>query len=172
MKYVKCPETLLDVVGIQLDLVLDRFIFMAGGISGCVDWQTEFKNKLIDVFPLVLINPRRDDFDISNPLMSEKQIEWEFWHIDNSDGYIFWFPEETLCPITLLELGKCLQKYKVENKFISIGCHPNYKRRFDVIKQTQLMNNKLIIHSSLDEIALDVINYINDYNLENSDLLF
>ena len=51
-------------------------IFIAGGISNCPDWQNEFielvSNKLPDT--AVLYNPRRFDFDVSNPKDSEIQI--------------------------------------------------------------------------------------------------
>jgi hypothetical protein len=79
---------------------------MAGGISNCADWQTQLRELIHQQCPsLVLLNPRREDFDATNPNMSEQQIEWEHRHLRQCSAVLFYFPPETLCPITLYELG-------------------------------------------------------------------
>jgi hypothetical protein len=68
-RYVECPDE-YDGVGSSL--------FLAGGITGCPDWQADLRAQLGDL-PLALLNPRR--------------------------AISFWFPAEALQPIALYELG-------------------------------------------------------------------
>ena len=49
-------------------------VFLAGGITGCVDWQKEIASRLRDL-PLVLLNPRRANFPINDPSAASQQIE-------------------------------------------------------------------------------------------------
>lgn len=109
-------------------------VFVAGGISKCPDWQRQFLDHFKYHGQVAFYNPRREDFDINNTDMSAEQIEWEYIHLNEADLIVFWFPEETVCPITLLELGKALG----QKKDIVVGTHPNYERRFDVIHQISM----------------------------------
>jgi len=77
-------------------------LFLGGGITNCPDWQSEMIERLSKT-DYVLYNPRRENFDISNPEESDIQIEWEFRYLNYSTAIMFWFPEQTLCPITLYE---------------------------------------------------------------------
>lgn len=78
---------------------------IAGGISGCGDWQVKIKELIHSkANDLILINPRRANFDVTNPSMTEEQIIWEHNHLSKSTAVLFYFPSETLCPITLYEL--------------------------------------------------------------------
>ena len=78
-------------------------VFLAGGITGCPGWQQEIVGRLHDL-SVVLLNPRRANFPINDPTAAPQQIEWEHRH-PKADTIAFWFPCETLCPITLYELG-------------------------------------------------------------------
>lgn len=128
MKEIRCPaEFDFKNEGMQ------DFLFLGGGISGCPNWQPQMVELLKDT-KLVVVNPRRDDFDINDPSMSKKQIEWEYKYLKFSTGRIFWFPAETLCPITLFELGKFCEKADP----LFVGCHPEYKRKLDVEVQLGL----------------------------------
>lgn len=114
-------------------------VFLAGGISNCHDWQaytTDEFSKLWKDKNYVLINPRRDNFDTSDISMSDRQIEWEFEYLQKVDIVMFWFPPETLCPITLFELGSALSR--TEYQRIIVGTDPNYQRKFDIKKQLSL----------------------------------
>ena len=124
-------------------------IFVAGGITDCPDWQREFVNYFKYVGNVVLYNPRREDFDIKNPDISREQIDWEYAKLKEADYIVFWFPEETLCPITLYELGKAVG----QNKLIAVGTHPNYKRRFDVVHQVGLAKSTVKVVDSVSELA-------------------
>jgi len=75
-------------------------LFLAGGISGCPDWQKEIIEKLKDL-PLVLFNPRRASFPIEDKDAARAQIEWEHIHLRKASAISFWFPCETLNPIVL-----------------------------------------------------------------------
>lgn len=146
MKLITSPDTS------KIQEEFSYKIFLAGGISGCPDWQTEFIKNFKDVDDsVILVNPRRIDFDINNPSMSGEQIKWEFDRIEESDAMIFWFPEETLCPITLYELGVA-----TKNKSrLYVGCHPNYKRKFDVVTQLSLCRPDVNVVFSLNDLFLE-----------------
>lgn len=100
-----------------------RAIFLAGGISNCSDWQSEMVNLLSDT-DLTIINPRRKNFPIDDPSQSKTQIEWEYRHLRKVQARLFWFPCETLCPITLFELG-VWSAGVAEPLFV--GTHPDYR---------------------------------------------
>lgn len=142
MKYIQCPENMnwWDGTG---------SIFLAGGITGCPDWQTELKDKLFDT-KLTLVNPRRENFGETDP---KEQIKWEFHHLRMVDAISFWFPSETLCPITLFEYGKWLGGNRMLSRKLFVGCHPDYQRKLDLIVQTELENKEIQIVHSLEELA-------------------
>lgn len=137
-------------------------VFLAGGISNCPNWQKEFIEKF-EMYNdgLVLINPRREDFDITNPNMSGEQIEWEYNRIGDSNVMIFWFPKETLCPITLYELGVASR----DKSTIFVGCHPEYQRKFDVEKQLTLCRPDVKVVFSLENLAEQLKDYIDEYGV-------
>ena len=86
-------------------------VFLAGGITNCPPWQPELIKKL-DAYclaDLVLLNPRRNDFDITNPNMSKEQINWEHFMLAQANLVSFWFSAgPSMQPITLYEYGKIL----------------------------------------------------------------
>lgn len=117
-------------------------MFLGGGITNCEDWQKVVidylkENSKID---LQIFNPRRPDFDVSDPSAAEKQIEWEYKNIHNSDIFTMYFADsqKSVQPICFYELGKYKQIWMKNNKQLYIGCHPDFSRRYDVIKQCQL----------------------------------
>lgn len=123
-------------------------LFLAGGITGCPDWQADMVSRLGDL-DIALINPRRANFPIDDPNAARQQIEWEHRGLGMADAISFWFPCETLCPITLYELGAWTARSSMSlarmgvtgwapQKPIFVGVHPDYKRRLDVEIQTEL----------------------------------
>jgi hypothetical protein len=114
-------------------------LFLAGGITGCENWQILMINKLKDVKNLTIYNPRRKEFDVNDKNIMEQQIVWEYNHLHKVDIVSFWFAKETLNPITLYELGKA----NASNKEIIIGIDPEYVRKDDVIIQTKLIRNDI-----------------------------
>lgn len=107
-----------------------------------------------------IINPKRISWDDSrdNDEVSKEQIIWEKNYIDSSDYILFWFPKETLCPITLFELGAALHTKNIA----CIGIHPEYQRKLDIEVQTSLVNKNIPIKYSLDDMISSVINHIKD----------
>ncbi len=141
MKYIECPA---DSSG------NGKSLFIAGGITGCSDWQAKFV-KLLNKCDIALLNPRRKNFSMMLNL-EEEQITWEFEHLKKATVVSFWFPNETLCPIALYELGR----ESAGNRPIFIGIDPNYKRRKDVEIQIRLTRPDIRIVYSLEELAAQV----------------
>lgn len=127
-------------------------VFLGGGITSCPNWQADMISRLGDVDGLTLVNPRRSSFDVTDPTATPFQIDWEYRHLHKVDAIMFWFPCETLCPITLFELGAAAAR----GDRIFVGCHPEYARRIDV--QHQLAHSRPDVHvwMSLDGIELDI----------------
>lgn len=147
MKHVECPQT---YEGNEISL------FLAGGISNCPNWQLDLV-KLLEGTNITVINPRRKYFPTDNPNIEEEQIAWEFEHLKMASAASFWFPKETLCPITLYELGK----QSVLDKPIFIGAHPDYARIRDIQIQTRLTRPEITITYSLPDLAGQIKNWAN-----------
>lgn len=128
-------------------------VFLGGGISNCADWQSKFIALFGEDDRINFFNPRREDFDITNPRMSEEQIKWEHIALQSADVILFWFAPETMCPITLFELGKYVYKGTFPDRhYVIVGCDPNYMRKFDVEYQLSLDTN-IKVATSLEQLA-------------------
>ena len=127
------------------------YLFLGGGISSCPNWQKTIKGRLSDE-DIALVNPRRDNFPIDDPTASEEQIKWEHDALRACDAILFWFPRETLCPITLYELGA----WTMTGKSLFVGTDPEYKRRLDVIIQTKLERPDIEVVDNLDDLVEQV----------------
>ncbi|MEK6933918.1 MAG: nucleoside 2-deoxyribosyltransferase domain-containing protein [Nanoarchaeota archaeon] len=139
MRYVECPQVYNGN---------ERSIFLAGGISNCPIWQSDLTNLLEDT-DLALLNPRRKLYPSENTNIEEEQITWEFEHLERASAVSFWFPKETLCPITLYELGK----QNSGSKTLFIGVHPEYSRIKDIEIQTRLSRPEITIVYSLPDLS-------------------
>lgn len=123
----------------------EQSIFLAGSISNAKNWQETITQisykglKLEDIFNI--FNPRRENYNILDSELELEQIKWEYQAIHFCDKILFWFSNETLAPITLLELGSALNTH--EHSDVFIGIDPEYKRKNDVIIQTSLRNKDL-----------------------------
>jgi len=108
-------------------------VFLAGSIEmgTAVDWQRELTRQLADIKNLLILNPRRDDWDsswiqsIDNPQFRE-QVEWELKSQENADIIVFYFAPGTKSPITLLELGLFIKKN------VLVCCPEGYWRKGNV----------------------------------------
>lgn len=145
---------------------LEKSLFIAGGISNCANWQGDFISLLKDT-DLTCFNPRRKAFDMNDPEASRRQIEWEYKYLGLSMATAFWFPCETLCPITLFELGDQLKimertdgpSSKPKLRSIFVGCHPGYARKLDVEIQVGLRRKDIVVVDSLEKLAGQVIQW-------------
>ena len=127
-------------------------LFLAGGITGCPDWQQEMIRKL-KFTSLVLFNPRRTNFPIEDKNAARDQISWEFTYMRKATAISFWFPCETLCPIALYELGA----WSMRTKKIFVGVHPSYERRQDILIQTALVRPDVQVVSMLADLAHEIM---------------
>ena len=152
MKYIESPHKYVKQPN-------ETSIFLAGGITGCPDWQQEIIHFLQDT-DFVVLNPRRKHFPINDPDAATEQIQWEFQHLQMVDVIIFWFPKESICPIALYELGA----WTMADKPIFIGLHPDYERRQDIEIQTQLRRQKSRILFSLQELAKQIMDFLANKN--------
>lgn len=160
MRYVEAPEVFLK--GSTDELV----VFLAGGITGCPDWQKDMVRLMHDT-DAVLVNPRRENFPMHDPSAARAQIEWEHNHLRKADVVSFWFPKETLCPITLYELGSwtirsVTSPTRNRHPRIVIGVEDGYARRQDVLIQTGLADPFIPIVFSIGELVEAVITVLGE----------
>jgi len=123
-------------------------LFMAGGCGGCPEWQKELGEKLAKLNKVNILNPMRKVWPSERPEI-EDQILWEHEGLKESKVMLFWFPQETLCPITLFELGRWSYG---QGKRIVVGAHPKYARRQDLEIQLQMLEEPITVLSSLEEL--------------------
>lgn len=86
-------------------------VFLAGSIEGdtAEQWQTKVANELTNT-DMVLVNPRRDDWDSSwkttkNSPQFREQVLWEQEALNACDAIALYFDKDTKSPISLMELG-------------------------------------------------------------------
>lgn len=125
-------------------------VFLAGGITGCPDWQAEARKRLDDL-PIAILNPRRADFPIDDPSAARGQIEWEFRHLRRVSVVMFWFPASgpVTQPIALYELGR----HAALTRRIVVGADPAYIRRQDVDIQLKLARPEIAVYDTLEDTA-------------------
>ena len=146
-QYIQCPDELVKVQP------KDTVIFLAGGITGCENWQQDVYDNVYcansgAMDNIILVNPRRQGFDVDNVYDSVAQIEWEHRHLNMADEVYFWFPKSGLCIITMFELGWALGS----KKKVRVGCHPEYCRAFDVKEQIKNKAPWVTVVPSLEEL--------------------
>ena len=140
MKIITAPEEYKREDG-------DITVFLAGGITGCRDWQSEVLNEF-DNDPcyenIVFFNPRRKEFDINTRSETTKQIQWEFDMLEQCDIFSMYFcGSESDQPICMYELGRNIPRMQVRFPVdwpyrLIISSEENYKRKTDVVIQTGL----------------------------------
>jgi hypothetical protein len=152
MNYIECPNEYK-----KENDKLKLSVFLAGGISNCYNWQNNAIQYLKDE-DITIINPRRKHFDKLIPNIEKEQIEWEHRHLKLADIIMFWFPSETVCPITLYELGTWSSK----DKPIFIGVDEKYERLLDLKIQTKLARPEVKIVHSLEDLCNQIKQYIQE----------
>lgn len=126
-------------------------LFLGGGISNCPDWQQEAIDLLANT-PGIALNPRRSGAFTED--IADEQIKWEYHALRTASTVLFWFPKETLCPITLLELGVFTQRLQTR---LIVGTHPDYARRFDVVKQLELARPEVKVQDSVADLIAEYL---------------
>jgi len=133
-------------------------VFLAGGITGCSDWQAEAVKLLeSDTEPLVILNPNREKFPSGDHLAAWEQVSWEQHHLHLADVTAFWFPASdpsvTVQPIAMFELGQALG----ENRPVVVGADPGYPREADVHMLCELARPGMPVYSYLEHVVHDVL---------------
>lgn len=118
-------------------------VFLAGGITGCPDWQALATARLLAYADV--LNPRRSEYVASDKEYAQ-QVEWEFRNLRIADLILFWFPAGAIQPIALFELGA----FASSRKPIVVGADPGYPRRTDVLLQLGHARPGLAVHSNLE----------------------
>lgn len=88
-------------------------IFLGGSIDmgAAENWQERLTKDLSDYQNLVILNPRRDDWDsswVQDPTPGTQfyeQVSWELECQEQADIIVYYFTADSKAPITLLELG-------------------------------------------------------------------
>lgn len=128
-------------------------LFLAGGISGCPDWQRPLGERLAAGLPAwTVLDPRRLVAPEDQAAVAA-QVEWEHRHLRRATAVLFWFPAATLCPITLYELGAM----SMTTKPLFVGVDPGYARRRDVLLQTRLARPDVRVVDDLEQLARGVL---------------
>jgi hypothetical protein len=121
-------------------------VFLAGGITGCPDWQRRAVLQLDAIgSPAVVINPRRAVFPVGEAAATREQTTWEYEHLRIADVILFWFCAEAVQPIALYELGA----HAARGTRLAVGAHPDYPRLLDVVEQLRLARPDVTVHESL-----------------------
>ena len=73
------------------------------------NWQAELE-KVLEHLPVVLLNPRRDDWNkewkpVSTDSNFRTQVQWELSALEAADIIVMYFAPGSQSPISLLELG-------------------------------------------------------------------
>jgi len=131
-------------------------VFLAGGIAGCPDWQSEIVGLLQSCTQGTLLNPRRSNFPIHDPAAAQEQITWEHHALWQAEIVTMWFADSTLQPICMFELGTLLARHHLKHSplgVLIVGSDPNYARIQDVRIQTALVDPSIPIRTSLADHA-------------------
>jgi hypothetical protein len=109
-------------------------IFWAGSIEmgEAEQWQRQVVDAMADVDNLVILNPRRDDWDSSWEQQAAnaqfvEQVSWELDMLDAADIIVMYFAPATMSPISLLELGLYAKSGKLK-----VCCPSRFWRRGNV----------------------------------------
>ena len=133
-----------------------RSIFLAGSIEmdKAINWQKVCEDNLSERY--IIFNPRREFWDLSfkqsiDDLNFKQQVNWELNALESADIIIMFFANDTISPISLLELGLFAQSGKlnviVESDFwrkgnIDIVCEKfNIKQYNSLEELISILNN-------------------------------
>jgi hypothetical protein len=125
-------------------------VFLAGGITGCPDWQAVAAERLLPHADV--LNPRRRIY-VAEGDEYERQVAWEYHHLRRAGLILFWFADEAIQAIALYELGA----FAASDKPIAVGAHPGYPRRTDIVLQLSHARPGLTVHSSLESTIAAVV---------------
>jgi hypothetical protein len=141
---------------------LERRVFLAGSIEmGKAElWQERMVAALseaktgVEAGDLVILNPRRDDWDDSweqradDPQFSE-QVNWELDMLDAADIVVMYLAPGTTSPVSLLEFGLYARSGKLR-----VCCPEGFWRRGNV--EVVCRRNRIPLFETLDDLIADL----------------
>ena len=125
----------------------DITVFLAGGITGCRDWQNEDIDHLHrfagrDDNQIVVYNPRQENFDVTNQYAADDQITWEYQYLNQVDIFSMYFVGGSqIQPICMYELGRYTKSFY---DYQVISTEKDYIRKRDVSIQVALTTRGVI----------------------------
>ena len=133
-----------------------RRIFLAGSIEmGLAEqWQERVVRAMSSVSDLVILNPRRDDWDSNweqradDPQFYE-QVSWELDMLDAADIVVMYLAAGTKSPVSLLELGLCARSGKLK-----VCCPEGFWRRGNV--EMVCRRYQIPLFATLDDLIADL----------------
>lgn len=169
MTYIEAPDEFRLAIR---RVTTEPSVFLAGGITGCPDWQAEARKLLEPHF--AVLNPRRADFPIGDRSAGRAQIEWEFRHLALANVILFWFPgyckhadgsatQTPDQPIALYELGRwaALQRHiGPPPARVFVGVQSGYSREVDVRVQLELARPDIKVRSTLADVCNDALELV------------
>jgi hypothetical protein len=135
---------------------LEKRVFLAGSIEmgAAEQWQQRVVDGLSDVDAVVILNPRRPDWDAAwrqeaaDPRFLE-QVSWELDMLEMADVVVMYLAPGTRSPVSLLELGLCARSGKLR-----VCCPPGYWRRGNV--EVVCQRYGIPLFAALDELIADL----------------
>ncbi len=144
MKHVKAPS--YNIASTEYTIFLGGSIEM----NTAEKWQDRLALALSGWSDdLVLLNPRRDDWDSSwlqDPTPGtqfNEQVTWEFNMQDQADLIVYYFDPATKSPITLLELGS----YGSSEPYCVVVCCPPTFWRYGNVAMFCEKHDIVLVHS-------------------------
>ena len=131
-------------------------VFLAGSIEmgTAENWQARVAKEL-EEYNIVLLNPRRDNWDASwkQTLDSPKFVEQVNWELDGqerADYILMYFDPNTKAPITLMELGLFADK----EALVIVCCPDGFWRKGNV--QIVCERNGISCHNTFEEMMAEI----------------
>jgi len=118
------------------------------------EWQERVVRAMSGVSDLVILNPRRDDWDSNweqradNPQFHE-QVSWELDMLDAADIVVMYLAAGTKSPVSLLELGLCARSGKLK-----VCCPEGFWRRGNV--EMVCRRYQIPLFATLDDLIADL----------------
>lgn len=139
-----------NIIAPSLEKPIFPSVFLAGGITNCKEWQKEVMREL-EYENISIYNPRQEHFDVTDKSASFKQITWEYERLEQMDIFSMYFCNDNSDqPICMYELGRNI--VRMQNRFpndwekrIIISVEDGYRRKADVLIQTELCSSKLFV---------------------------
>lgn len=122
------------------ELSKNRIVIFAGGsieMGTAAPWQAELVRAFEDSPDVVILNPRRDDWDSTwkqdkDCAQFREQVEWELSGMETATIIIMYFDPATKSPISLLETGLFAFQTNPKDPKLHVICPDGFWRKGNV----------------------------------------